>query len=178
MPLREPRQAGKLAFVNKQNAPRECQPCTGCCDGWLQIRVNGVEVRPGRPCPHSTGAGCNDYANRPVDPCVHFVCGWRMEGSPLPDWMKPNNAKVVVLFDQSTWRGLPVDVAVPVGRRIPPRALKWLQQFAQARNRMLLYSEQIVENGKFTGRQSVAAWGPPEFQQEIAERSQRGEPFL
>jgi len=160
------------------SAPRECQPCTGCCDGWLQIQVNGVPVYPGRPCPHSTGAGCNDYAHRPVDPCVHFECGWRMDNSPLPEWMKPNNSKVIVLFNQSSWRGLPVDVAVPVGKRIPPRALNWLQQFAEKNNRMLLYSEQIMENGVFTKEQTVSAYGPPEFQQEMAERSARGEAAL
>ena len=98
-----------------------------------------------------------------------------MDKSPLPDWMKPNNAKVVVLFNQHTWRGLPVDVAVPVGRRIPPRALNWLRQFAESHNRMLLYSEQILENGVYTREQSVSAFGPPEFQQEMAERYRRGE---
>ena len=101
-----------------------------------------------------------------------------MDGSPLPEWMKPNNAKVIVLFNQSSWRGLPVDVAVPVGRKIPPRALEWLQQFAERNSRMLLYSEQIVENGAFTKEQSVSAYGPPEFQQEMAERHARGEPYL
>lgn len=101
-----------------------------------------------------------------------------MEGSPLPAWMKPNNAKVIVLFNQSSWRGLPVDVAVPVGRRIPPRALNWLRQFAESNNRMLLYSEQIVENGAYTREQSVAAFGPPEFQRDMAERHARGEPYL
>ena len=83
--------------------------------------------------------------------------------------MKPSNAKVIVLFNQHTWRGLPVDVAVPVGRRIPPRALNWLQQFARENNRMLLHSEQIVENGVYTQQQAVSAYGPPEFQQEMAE---------
>ena len=159
----------------KQPPPRECQPCTGCCDGWLQININGVAVFPGRPCPHSTGSGCNDYANRPVDPCRQFICGWRMDGSPLPEWMKPNNSKVIVLFNQHTWRGLPVDVAVPVGRRIPPRALQWLQAFAEKNNRMLLHSEQIVENGAYTRQQAVSAYGPPEFQQEMAELASRGE---
>ena len=159
----------------KRPATRECQPCTACCDGWLQIRVNGVEVYPGKRCPHSTGSGCDDYANRPVDPCVHFICGWRMNNSPLPEWMKPDNAKVIVLFDQHTWRGYPVEVAVPVGKRIPPRALEWLQQFAESNNRMLLYSEQIVENGQYTRQQFVSAYGPREFQQEMAERAARGE---
>ncbi len=98
-----------------------------------------------------------------------------MDGSPLPEWMKPSNSKVIVLFNQHTWRGLPVDVAVPVGRRIPPRALQWLKQFAAENNRMLLHSEQIVENGSYTKRQGVSAYGPPEFQQEMAERAGRGE---
>ena len=161
--------------MTKNTVPRECQPCTACCDGWLQIRVNGVAVHPGRPCPHSTGSGCNDYEHRPVDPCVHFICGWRMNNSPLPDWMKPSNSKVIVLFNQWTWRGFPVDVAVPVGKRIPPRSLKWLQQFAEANNRMLLHSEQIVENGVYTKQQTFAAYGPPEFQEEMAQRAARDE---
>lgn len=159
----------------KPPVPRSCQPCTACCDGWLQIRIDGVVVRPGRPCPHSTGKGCDDYEHRPVDPCVKFVCGWRQPESPLPDWMKPNEAKVVVLFDQRRWRGMPVDVAVPVGRRIPPRALKWLMEHAQRYQRALVYSEQIVEDGRFTGQQAFSAFGPPEFQQEMAECAARGE---
>ena len=89
--------------------------------------------------------------------------------------MKPNNAKVIVLFNQDRWRGIPVDVAVPVGRRIPPRALNWLKQFAATNNRILMYSEQIVENGVFTKQQSVEAFGPPEFQQAMAERASQGE---
>ena len=98
-----------------------------------------------------------------------------MDNSPLPDWMKPNNSKVIVLFNQSTWRGMPVDVAVPVGRRIPPRALNWLQQFAEDQGRALLYSEQVVKDGVFTNKQAVSAFGPPEFQQEMAERARNGE---
>jgi len=89
--------------------------------------------------------------------------------------MKPNNAKVIVLFDQTVWRGMPVDVAVPVGRRIPPRSLQWLKGFAQTHQRGLLYSEQVVENGKFTNQQQFAAFGPAEFQAEMAERAASGQ---
>jgi hypothetical protein len=92
--------------------------------------------------------------------------------------MKPDNAKVIVLFNRHAWRGLPVDVAVPVGRRIPPRALNWLKQFAESHNRMLLYSEQIVENGVYTEQQEVSAYGPPEFRQEMAAMASRGEKFF
>ena len=98
-----------------------------------------------------------------------------MEGSPLPDWMKPNNAKVIVLFDQTRWRGMPVDVAVPVGRRIPPRSLKWLMEYAQTNQRALLYSEQLLdEKGRYGMQQNFSAFGPPEFQQEMAALAAEG----
>jgi hypothetical protein len=98
-----------------------------------------------------------------------------MDDSPLPEWMKPSNAKVIVLFDQTRWRGMPVDVAVPVGRRIPPRSLNWLKQFAQEHQRGLLYSEQIVDGGTFTNQQAFSAFGPPEFQVEMGARAASGE---
>jgi hypothetical protein len=84
--------------------------------------------------------------------------------------MKPSNAKMIFLPNQAMWRNFPLDVAVPVGKRIPPRTLIWLQQFAERNNRVLLYSEQIEQDGIFTGKQRVAGYGPPEFQQEMAAR--------
>jgi hypothetical protein len=86
--------------------------------------------------------------------------------------MRPDDSKVIVLFNQDSWRGMPVDIAVPVGRRIPPRALNWLKQFAQANGRPLLYAEQIVRDGAYTNQQAVNGYGPAEFQREMAERTE------
>ena len=141
------------------------------------MTIQGHPVYPGRPCPHSTGEGCDDYANRPVDPCINFNCGWVVENSPLPEWMKPNNAKVIVIFNKTRWRGLPVDVAVPIGRRIPPRALTWLKEFSASHARPLLFSEQVKENGVFQRQQLFSAHGPPEFQQHIAQLTASGKPL-
>lgn len=154
---------------------RECQPCTACCDGWVRIRVLGHEAYPGHPCAHSTGSGCDDYENRPEDPCIRFQCGWIAQGSPLPAWMKPNEAKVMLLFDKLRWQGYPVDLALPVGRRVPPRALKWLQAFAQKHGRPLLYSEQVVGADGFTGEQNLFGFGPPEFQAWVTQREETGQ---
>ena len=151
---------------------RECQPCTACCDGWVSMTIGEAEVFPGQACPHSTGKGCNDYANRPIDPCDQFNCAWIQENSVLPDWMKPNNAKAIVMLNKLQWHGHPVDLAVPVGKRIPPRTLNWLKDFAQQHARLLIYTEQIVKQGKFQKDQTVIAFGPPEFQQDI-DQSQR-----
>ena len=148
---------------------RTCQPCTACCDGWVSMTINGVDVHPGKPCPHSTGKGCDDYENRPKDPCDNFNCAWVMENSPLPDWLKPNNAKVLVVLDKLQWQGLSVDLAVPVGKRIPPRALNWLKQFANEQGRPLIYTEQIIENGVMSPEQNMIAYGPEAFQQEVSQ---------
>lgn len=153
---------------------RQCQPCTGCCDGWVQMNIRGHDVYPGCPCPHSTGSGCDDYENRPIDPCDNFMCGWIIDDSPLPEWMKPSNARVIVIFNKMNWRGYPVDLAVPMGKKIPPRALNWLKSFAEQQGRPLLYMEQIEINGKFQKQQELLAYGPVEFQQEILQRHRDG----
>ena len=154
---------------------RQCQPCTACCDGWVQMTIREAEVYPGCVCPHSTGQGCNDYANRPVEPCHGFNCAWVLPNSPLPDWLKPSTAKVIVLFNKTQWQGLPVDLAVPVGKRIPPRALNWLKQFAEQHGRPLLYTEQAIINGKMQKQQDVIAYGPPEFQTYVNQKLARQE---
>lgn len=156
---------------------RDCRSCTACCDGWVQMTIQGIPVHPGRPCVHSTGDGCDDYANRPKDPCINFNCGWVVPESPLPAWMKPCNAKVIVIFNKTRWLNLPVDVAVPVGRRIPPRALQWLKDFAVQNGRPLLFSEQLKEKGQYQQKQLFSAHGPADFQQHIERLLTAGRPL-
>ena len=159
----------------KKQQPRACQPCTACCDGWVQMTIGEARVHPGCPCPHSTGSGCDDYANRPSDPCDNFNCGWVVENSPLPDWFKPDNAKVIVIFNKIQWQGIPVDVAVPVGKRIPPRSLKWLMAFAEKNGRPLLYAEQHLIDGKMQQQQTFLGYGPPAFQAWASQMQQSGQ---
>ena len=158
----------------KSKERRHCQPCTGCCDGWVQMVIDGVAVYPGSPCPHSTGSGCDDYANRPKDPCDNFNCGWILEDSPLPEWMKPDKGKVIVIFNKLNWNGLPVDLAVPVGRRIPPRSLDWLKKFSERNMRPLMFMEQIVEAGRFQKQQKIYGHGPRAFQQDLLRWQREG----
>ena len=144
---------------------RRCGPCTACCDGWLRIKVYGVEVEPGHPCPHSSGHHCLIYERRPVDPCQRFQCGWLMPSSPLPDRLRPDRAKIIHLPAQLLWNQQPVDVAVPVGDAPDARALQWLKDFALSHQRLLLYRE----------GEDWFAFGPPAFQQEMHARMSRGE---
>ncbi len=100
-----------------------------------------------------------------------------MQGSPLPGWMKPNQSGVIVLFAKRRWMGRPVDVAVPVGPRIPPRALAWLKAFAEQHQRPLLYTEQSLSDGRCDASQQVLAHGPPAFREQVAAWQARGEPL-
>ncbi|TVQ68893.1 MAG: hypothetical protein EA372_12665 [Chromatiaceae bacterium] len=152
--------------MTKQTS-RICQPCSACCDGWVQMVIRDTPVYPGKPCPHSTGGGCDDYENRPEDPCHHFNCGWILDNSPLPLWMKPDNGKVIVLFNKFTWNGSGVDLAVPVGRRIPPRALNWLKGFSSEHRRPLVYTEQVIVDGVYQKQQELIGYGPPAFQEDM-----------
>nr|VFK27505.1 MAG: hypothetical protein BECKMB1821G_GA0114241_102826 [Candidatus Kentron sp. MB] len=136
--------------------------------------IDGVSVYPGHPCPHSTGTGCDDYDNRPENPCRHFDCGWRRENSPLPDWMKPDNARVIVIFDKLNWNHYPVDLAVPMGRKIPPRSLDWLIGYSREKQRPLVYTEQIANSGKFGKQQQMFGHGPPAFQQDLLRWQREG----
>jgi hypothetical protein len=82
--------------------------------------------------------------------------------------MKPSNAKVLVVLDKLQWQGLAVDLAVPVGKRIPPRALNWLKQFAEQHGRPLIYTEQVVNNeGVYSPSQNMVGYGPEAFQVEV-----------
>jgi len=148
-----------------ETSARQCEACTACCDGWLKIAVYGHAVYPGKPCPFSSEHHCTIYDTRPQDPCRAFVCGWLARASPLPDWMRPDRAGVILLAASFTWRGLPVDVAVPVGDGPSPQALEWLTGFATSKGRPLLY--RIGEEWY--------AFGPPAFQTEMHERIGRGE---
>lgn len=153
---------------------RSCQPCTACCDGWVQIKVKGCEAYPGHPCPHSTGNGCDDYENRPVNPCQQFECGWVKSGSLLPDHFRPNECGALVLNSIIKWQGLNVDLAVPVGREIPTETLDWLKQFAADNMRPLIYQMQDPEKQGFEKTPLTLAYGPPAFQDWVLEQTRLG----
>ena len=145
-------------------APRHCGGCVACCDGSLRIKVFEHEVYPGKPCPYCSG-GCSIYGRHPAEPCQTFICGWLAPTSPLPEWMRPDKAGLVVLPAQFLWRGLRVDVAVSTGGGPKEKALAWLKDFSQRERRPLVYHR----------GDDCYAFGPEEFQQEIKGKLDRGE---
>ena len=79
-----------------------------------------------------------------------------------------------MLFDKLRWNETPVDLAMPVGVKIPPRSLEWLKAFAEQHGRPLIYTEQIMQKGQFTNQQKVLGHGSAEFQQSLVQWLQKG----
>jgi len=132
---------------------RTCGTCTACCEGWLS--ADELDMRPGRACRHCTQQGCAIYQNRPEDPCVRFQCGWLVEGSPLPDEMRPDRSGVIVLLGRS-WRDWKVIYAIPAGTRVPSDSLEWLRAYAQSVGKPMIFHERLVSEGEFTGVRRLA----------------------
>lgn len=154
---------------------RSCQPCTACCDGWVQIKVKGCEAYPGKPCPHSTAGGCDDYANRPVNPCRQFECAWVKDDSHLPEEFRPDLAGALVLDSAFKWNDIPVDVIVPVGKQIPEDTLSWLQKYAETNMKPFVYQQQNPNKRKLEKNPPTYAYGPPKFQEWVIKKTNRGE---
>ena len=156
---------------------RQCQPCSACCDGWVQITVRGCEAYPGHPCPHSTGSGCDDYENRPVNPCRQFECAWKQSNSRLPERFRPDQSGALVIDHILDWEGLVVDLAVPVGREIPEATLQWLMEQAETQMRPLIYQMQDPEVDHLEKNPLTLAYGPPAFQQWVMAQNAQGRAF-
>jgi hypothetical protein len=144
---------------------RQCGSCTACCDGWLKFEVSGHKIDHGQPCPFCKEHSCTIYERRPKDPCRDFICGWLAPTSPLPDWMRPDKADMILLPAKFRWQEHPVDVAVAVGERPKAEALDWLKSFCAARKRLLVYQDS----------EDWYAFGPPAFRYDIRHRIARGE---
>lgn len=144
---------------------RDCQPCTACCEGWLDIKTTEVQAHLGKPCTHCTGQGCNIYEARPHEPCRTFHCAWRQQDTLLPHNMRPDLSGAIVTLDQVQWQGQSVIVAVATGTRVPSRTFHWLCSFAKLTGRQLVVIEFKKEAGKLNGDFDLRTPGPKEFRQ-------------
>jgi len=135
--------------------PRQCQPCTACCDGWLVINTANIKACPGMPCTHSSSSGCRIYQQRPENPCRNFNCSWVREDSPLPEWLRPDLSGAIVQFGEIKWQGYVLDLVVPVGEKVPEHTLNWLMQFAERRQVPMVVAEHVAGDGIFTGRKTM-----------------------
>ncbi len=160
-------------LVNEKRL-RECLPCTACCDGWLQVIVNGEEVGSGHPCKHRADHGCGIYEERPINPCRTFKCGWIVDDSPLPDWMKPNDARVIVVFDKYIWNDQQVDAVISMEENIPRATLDWLKSYALQQERRLLITEMVVAKGDISPRTKITVIGSDAFRKGIGDLIKSG----
>jgi len=146
-----------------QPARRQCGTCTACCDGWVAGNIRGHEMKPGQPC-HFRGEGCcTIYAQRPVEPCRNFVCGWLMPGSPFPEEFRPDRLGVMAV--PTRWRARPAFILCSAGRDPDERLLEWMREFSSRTGAPFFYEQRGERFG----------FGPPEFQQEMLHKVENGE---
>ena len=86
---------------------------------------------------------------------MRFRCGWLVEGSPLPDEMRPDRSGVIVLLGR-TWHNWKVIYAIPAGTSVPPDSLEWLRAYAQSVGKPMIFHERLVSAGEFTGVRRLA----------------------
>src|SRR2546429_2992745 len=109
------------AVIALQPARRKCGTCTACGDGWVAGNTRGPERKPGQPCHFGGGGCCTIYAQRPVEPCRNFVCGWLMPDSPFPEEFRPDRLGVMAV--PTRWRARPAFILCSGGRGPHPGPL-------------------------------------------------------
>ncbi len=152
-----------LAFFEEiivaKNSPRECGSCTACCQGWLRVQVGDVIVKPGSPCPQIHSNRCSVYENRPTT-CADFNCAWLINDLDYPDWMRPDNAKVILKYIDLV-SSISAIGAIPTGTKVSPRVLNFLRQLANQHGLPVLHFQRTKEQGRYLPEVAVTAFGPP-----------------
>jgi hypothetical protein len=142
---------------------RACGPCTACCEGWAEGEIRGHRMFAGQHCHFLHAGACSIYDERPQSPCRNFECGWLRPGSPFPDSFRPDQVGVIIV--PMRWRERPAYVLLSAGRDPDEALLGWMRQLAQATGSPFFYARQ----GERVG------YGPPDFQQDMLAKLQRGE---
>ena len=113
-----------------QHEQRNCQPCTACCEGHLELGKTLQPDNNSEACKHCTSSGCKIDDSRPTEPCQQFECLWLVRDSPLPHWMRPNESRVIVTLNSLKQNKRPVLVALQMDAQTPERTMRWLKEFA------------------------------------------------
>jgi hypothetical protein len=92
----------------------------------------------------------------------------------LPQALKPNECGALVIDGILKWQGFAVDLAVPVGREIPPATLQSLMQLAEQTGRPLMYQQQDPNSATLEKNPLTHAYGPPAFQQWVLQQQALG----
>jgi SEC-C motif len=164
-------QPALAAPTSSAGTARSCGPCTACCEGWAEGEIRGHRMHPGQACHFLRPAAarsaqaspCAIYEERPQSPCRNFVCGWLAKGSSLPDAFRPDLCGVIVV--PTRWRDTPAWILLSAGRDPSQELLAWMQRHAMASGQPFFYADKGERLG----------FGPPQFQQDMLDKLQRGE---
>jgi hypothetical protein len=121
---------------------RSCGSCTKCCEGYLTGEAKGKSFYPGKPCHFiAIGKGCTIYAERPLNPCVTYKCGW-LTNMDIPEWMKPSDVDAII--DERELHGMRYINLREAGSPVQARVLNWFFQYILATGKNAVWE---VEGG-------------------------------
>lgn len=126
-----------MKVIPIHNATRACDGCTACCEGWLFANIKGYSMYRGRKCQFLGENKCNDYQNRPKDPCKTFKCTWLVDLE-IPHWMKPNLSNVIIVNKKTKKLGIDYLEVVEMGNKIDSEILNFIIHYS-LKNKLNLY---------------------------------------
>ena len=89
-----------------------------------------------------------------------------VEREPIPESFRPDRLGVIILAKR--WRGRLAYYLAPAGRDLDASLLEWMRKHSESTGTPFLFEV----NGRYRG------FGSAEFQQDILDRTSRGEPAL
>jgi hypothetical protein len=100
---------------------------------------------------------------RRVEPCRIFLWGGVAADRPFPESFRPDRLGVMIVGTR--WRKQPAFILCSAGRDPDEGLLAWMREFASASGAPFFYEQKGERFG----------FGPPEFQQEMLGKLERGE---
>jgi hypothetical protein len=102
---------------------RSCNDCTKCCEGWLAGEIRGHKMYPGKNCHFlELNVGCQEYDERPQDPCRDFECEWLINED-VPFALKPS--VVGSMFVTKNVNSIKYLLLVEAGNKMDSEVLSW-----------------------------------------------------
>jgi len=148
--------------IKLQALHRPCGPCTKCCEGYLTGDAYGHKFYPGKSCVFICKKGCSIYDYRPKDPCVGFVCGYKVDHS-IDEDLRPDLSNVI--FVVRTRENISYLHGNCTDQEPIPKLVQWAQQWARTKQKYILIPRNIHSSTQWPWKISI--YGPDDRLQQL-----------
>jgi len=127
-------------MIKLQALHRPCGSCTKCCEGHLIGNAYGYAFGYGKSCRFVCKKGCSIYNYRPKNPCVGFVCGYKIDHS-IDEDLRPDLSNVIFVY--RTLENISYLHGTSTGLEPAPKLVQWAQQWARTKQKYILIPRNI-----------------------------------